>query len=109
MHRNRICEQGASLANREHGGLALLDDVLGASDGSGGVRGQDLAHDQVVEQGADGGEMLLDGGQGIAVLHLLDIAGDGEGSDGPERQVVGLAPPEEAAGRAGVGEPGIGV
>ena len=38
----------------EHRGLAVLDDVLGAADGSGGISGQDLAHDQVVEQGPEG-------------------------------------------------------
>ena len=53
--------------------------------------------------------MLLDGGEGIAVLHLLDIGGDGKGSDGSKRQVAGLAPPEETAGRGRVGEPGIGI
>ena len=102
-------EQGAGLAGGKHRCLALLDDVLGASDGSGRVGGQDLAHDQVVEQGPDGREVLLGGGQGIAVLHVVDIGSHGKGGDGPERQVAGLAPGEEAGGRGGVGQPGIGV
>ena len=102
-------EQRAGLAGGKHGGLALLDHVFGTSDGSGRIGWQDLAHDQVVEQGPEGGEMLLDGGQGIAVLHLLDIGGDGKGSDCSKRQVAGLAPPEETAGGGRVGEAGIGV
>ena len=47
-------EQGSGLAGGKHGCLALLDDVLGTADGSCGVGRQDLAHDQVVEQGLDG-------------------------------------------------------
>ena len=102
-------EQGAGLAGGKHRCLAVLDHVFGSADRCGGIGGQDLAHDQVVEQGPEGGEMLLDGGEGIAVLHLLDIGGDGEGSDCSKRQVAGLAPPEETAGRGRVGEAGIGV
>ena len=72
-------------------------------------RRQDLAHDQVVEQGPEGREVLLDGGQGMALLHLLDIGRHGEGNDFPQGQVVVLAPREEAAGRGGIGEAGIGI
>ena len=103
---NRV-EQGSGLAGGKHRCFALLDDMLGSTHGSGRIGRQDLAHDQVVEQGPDGREVLLDGGQGIAVLHLVDIGSHGKGRDGPEGQVAGLAPREEAGGR--VGEAGIGV
>ena len=53
--------------------------------------------------------MLLDGREGIELLHLLDIGRHGEGGDFPQGQVAVLTPGEEAAGCGGVGGAGIGV
>ena len=55
----------AGLVGFEDRGLAALDDVPGAAHG-GRVHGDDLAHDRPVEQHADGGEVLLDGGGAVA-------------------------------------------
>jgi hypothetical protein len=54
-------DQHAGLVDREHGGLAALDDVLGAAHRGGGIGGEDSAGDKPIEKHADGGEVLLDG------------------------------------------------
>ena len=53
--------------------------------------------------------MLLDGGQGIAVLHLLDLGGHGKGCDPAKGEVGVLAPPEEAGSHGYIGQPRNGV
>jgi hypothetical protein len=71
----------------------------------------DLADDQPVEQRADGGEVLLDGGRGQrfvrALQQQLDVAGDMDGLDVFERQAAGVAPVEELADGLGVGCAGV--
>ncbi len=53
--------------------------------------------------------MLLDGGEGVAVLYLVDLGRDGDGRDSSKGKVVGLTPAEKAASRRGVGQAGIGI
>lgn len=65
--------------------------------------------DQVIEQDPDGGEVLLDCGEGMPLLHFLHMTGNGEGGDSPQRELPGLTPPEQATGCQGVGLAGIGV
>ncbi len=50
--------------------LALLDHIAGTTDGSCRVHCEDLAHDQPVEQHANGREVLLDGRWGAMCGHL---------------------------------------
>jgi hypothetical protein len=68
---------------------------------------EDLARDQPVEEGADGGEVLLDRGVGQALLEPLDIAGDVDRLDVLERQAVVLAPAKELGDGLGIGGPGV--
>jgi hypothetical protein len=74
-------DQGAGLVGREHGGLAALDDVLGAAHRGGGIAGKDAAGDESIEQHPDGGEVLLDGRFRHPLLERLYIGGDVERLD----------------------------
>ena len=96
-------------AGERTGVLPCLTTYLGPRTGAAGFKGSIWPTTQVVEEGPEGGEVLLHGRQGMMLLHLLDVAGDGEGGDIAKGQLPGLAPPEEAPGRGGIGLPGIGV
>src|ERR1017187_8527387 len=58
---------------RQHRRFAFPDGEPGAPDGGGGVRGDDLAHDQPVEEHADGCQVLLDRGLRQAFAQHFDI------------------------------------
>ena len=104
-------EELAGLVGGEHGRLAAFDDVLRAAYRAGRVEGHDAAAGQPVEQHADGGQVLLDGGGGDlrSLAELLDVGGDVHRLDVGQGQAVPLAPGEEIAGGTGVGSPGVAV
>ena len=66
----------------EDRGLPFLDAMLWSTDRMCGVRGDDLAGNQPIEEHADGGQVLLDGLLRADVAELLDIAGDVHRRDG---------------------------
>jgi hypothetical protein len=101
-------DQDAGLVGREHGGLAALDDVLGAAHRGGGIAGEDSAGDQPIEQHADGGEVLLDGRLRHSLLERLYIGGDVERLDIDQPDDPGgIEPGEEVRDGAVIGHPGI--
>jgi hypothetical protein len=69
----------------------------------------DAAGSQPVEEHADGGQVLLDGGGGFLASNQLDVGGDVQRLDGGQGQAVLLAPLEEIAGGTGVGFAGVRV
>ena len=58
-------EELAGLLGGEHGRLAAFDAEFRAAYRAGRIEGDDAAADQPVEQHADGGQVLLDGGGGF--------------------------------------------
>ena len=67
-------EERAGLLVLEDRSLADADDELRSAHGIGGVVGEDLADDQVVEEHPESGQVLLDGGDGELGRELLDLA-----------------------------------
>jgi hypothetical protein len=101
-------DQRAGLVGREHGGLAALDDVLGAANRGGGIAGEDAAGDEPIEQHADGGEVLLDGRLRHPVLERLYIGGDVKRLDIDQRHDPGgVEPGEEVRHRPVIGHAGV--
>jgi len=73
-----------------------------------GVDRHDLAGDQPVEEHANGGQLLLDGGLGVRLPQLLDIGGDRHGSDVLQGvNAASLAPVQEGEGVAVIGPAGV--
>jgi hypothetical protein len=92
------------LAWLQHRRLALADDVLRAAHRCGRIERHDLARHQPVEQMADRGEGLLDGGSGYLIRLDLDPGGDMQGLRGRNRRHAGsLAPGQEIGDGAGIG------
>jgi hypothetical protein len=86
-------EQLARLRGRQHGSLAALDGVLRPAQRVGGIDGEDLPDDEIVEQHSDRGEMLLDGRLFELARHRLDIGPDMNRLDrGPVVETGGVAP-----------------
>jgi hypothetical protein len=81
--------------------------MLGSADGSGWALRDDLADDQPVEEGTDGGKVLLDRGCGErlvgTLLEQLDVPGDVDRLDVLEGDSLGFAPAEELGHGLGVG------
>jgi hypothetical protein len=95
------------LLGREHRSFALADAVAGSTHGRGWVRGQDATGDHVVEEHADGGEVLFDRGLGHAVgQQLLYISSDQDRSDALEGAAALLAPGQEGYDGVYVGAAG---
>ena len=83
---------------------------LGPRTAWAGLSVDDLADDEPVEEHADGGEVLLDRGLGVAVLELLDVPGDGHRFDRLEiRVALALAPGKKRDGVAEVRAAGMRV
>ena len=102
-------EEFMGLLGGEHGRLALLHDVLRTADGGGRVHLQDLADDQVVEEHADGGEVLLHARSVERLPELLDVGGDEHRLQLLQGKPVDVAPVEEPPGRPGVRLAGVAV
>lgn len=83
-------QQLAGFLGREHGCLALFDDVLGAAHGVGRVHVEHVAGHKPVEQHSQGGQVLLHRGRGEFGLQLLHEGGDMDG-----QHVGGLADTQE--------------
>ena len=93
-------EQLAGFLGRQHGRLALPDDVFGAAHGVGRVHVENVARHQPVEQHPERRQVLLDGRRGELALQVLDEGGDVEGLDvGQTSDAVGVAPLGEASRR----------
>ena len=101
-------EELSRLLGRQHRGLALRDDMLWTPNGGGRVVGHHLADHQPIEEHADGGETLLDGGRRVVCAELLNVGSDVEPLDGPQIPNAALLTPSEELRRgAGVGCTGV--
>ena len=81
--------------------------MLRPADRTRRVRRHDLADDKVVEQHADGGQVLLDRRGLVAGAEFLDVSGDDHGFDRLEVELPRLAPLSEPADGLGVREAGV--
>src|SRR3954468_1895669 len=80
----------------EHGGLAALHDMLGATHGRRWIEGQNAAGGEPIEHHPDGREVLFDGRGGVAIAEVLDIGRDVDRADGGNRgHAVSLQPSAE--------------
>ena len=100
-------EEVAGLLDGEFGGLAVDHGVLLAPHGGERVQRHGMASHQGIEEMAQGGQGLVLGGA-IAGEVVKEAAG-AAGGDLAKREVLVLAPGEEAANEAGVGAAGMGV
>ena len=78
LHRDAL-EKRPGLLGGQDRRFSPGDDMLRPPDRVGRVDGHDLAGHQPVEEHADGGEVLLDRGLGVALLEKLDVGGHGHG------------------------------
>ena len=104
-------EQDAGLFDGEHGRAADPDAVRGSANVCGGAGRQDLAQDQPVEELAETGELLLDGGGRDVRGAAFDPGGDVDGLDPGELADAGglLAPGKETGRGAGIGRARVGI
>lgn len=106
MSRVDALQQLRGLLGSEGGGLAGLDDMLGATDSRCRVEGDDLANDHPVEEHADGGQMLFHGGR--RGFEHFDVGSHVDRPDLLEvRKLDGLAPVKEAVAGSEVGRTGV--
>ena len=102
-------QQDSCVLGREDWRLALLDDVLGASDGCRRVEGDDLPDDQEIKQRANCGEMLLHGGRSAVEPQFLNIGCHQHRTEFFKRNMTLFAPVEEVAHCSIVRRPRIGI
>jgi len=103
-------EQRPGLGRIEHRRLAFADTVGRSAHRGGGVERHDLAHDQLVEQVADGGELLLHRGRGMLPGLALDPGRHMQRLHRSNRgHRVILVPGQEVRYGAGLGAAGVRV
>ena len=100
-------EEVAGLLDGEFGGFAVDHGVFRAPHGGERVQRHGMASHQGIEEMAQGGQGLIFGG--VVTGQLVEEAAGAAGGDVAKREVLVLAPGEEAANEAGVGAAGVGV
>src|SRR5207244_2094242 len=79
------------------GVLPRLTTCFGPRTAAGRVHLDHLAHDEPVEEHADGREMLLGSGRAVALAEQLDVAGDVMGAERLQGERASIAPGAERA------------
>ena len=100
-------EQVAGLLDGEFGGFAVDHGVFFAPHGGERVERHGMASDQGIEEMAQGGQGLIFGG--AITGEVVEEAAGAAWGDLAKREVLVLAPGEEAANDTGVGAAGMGV
>jgi hypothetical protein len=95
-------EEFAGVIGGQDGRLSTLHDVTRAAHGGRGVHRDDLSDDEVIEQHADGGEVLLYGRLGEALAEFFNVSSHDDRFEPFERETFPFAPGAELSNGASV-------